>query len=73
MIFHWFSVSFRYAVNLRDDLMFSLCCFRTKDCKELLLNGGILAGCKFAVMKFCLVNKEIELRARNYNASLKLR
>ena len=26
MIFDWLSVSFRYAVKLRDDLMFSLCC-----------------------------------------------
>ena len=26
--------------------------------KELDLNGGILGGCKFIVMKFCLMNKE---------------
>ena len=44
--------------------MFSLCCVlnRGQLCdslsKELHLDGGIRAGCKFIVMKFCLMNKE---------------
>ena len=44
--------------------MFSLCCLWNggllcgSRSKELHLNGGILAGCKFIVMKFCLMNKE---------------
>ena len=44
--------------------MFSLCCLSNRGLhcgglsKELLLNGRILAGCKFIVMKFCLLNKE---------------
>ena len=64
MIFDWLSVSFRYAVKLRDDLMFSLCCLSIQGLlcgslsRELHLNGRILAGCKFIVMKFCLLNKE---------------
>ena len=64
MIFDWLLVSFRYAVKLRDDLMFSLCCLSNRGLlcgslsKELQLNGGILAGCKFIVMKLCLMNKE---------------
>ena len=64
MIFDSLSVSFRYAIKLRDDLMFSLCCLWNRGLicgslsKELHLDGGILAGCKFIVMKFCLVNKE---------------
>ena len=64
MIFYWLSVSFRYAVKFRDDLMISLCCLSNRGLlygslsKELHLNGGILAGCKFIVMKFCLMNKE---------------
>ena len=68
MIFYWLSVSFRYAVKSRDDLMFSLCCLSNRGLlygslsKELHLNGGILAGCKFIVMKFCLMNKEKALR-----------
>ena len=69
MIFNWLSVSFRYAVTLRDDLMFSLCCLSNRGLlcssliKELHLNGGILAGCKFIVMKCCLMNKEKALRS----------
>ena len=69
MIFDWLSVSFRYAVKLRDDLMFSLCCLSNRgllcgsQSKELLLNGRILAGCKIIVMKFCLMNKEKALRS----------
>ena len=69
MIFDRLSVSFRYAVKLRDDLMFSLCCLSNRGLlcgslsKELHLNGGILAGCKFIVMKFCLMNKEKALRS----------
>ena len=61
MIFDWLSVSFRYAVKLRDDLMFSLCCLSNPGqlcgslSKELHLNGGILATCKFIVMIFCLM------------------
>ena len=31
--------------------------------KELHSNGGILAGCKFIVIKFCLMNKEKALRS----------
>ena len=31
--------------------------------KELHLNGRIMAGCKFIVMKFCLMNKEKALRS----------
>ena len=64
IIFDWLSVSFRYAVKLRDDLMFSLCCFSNRGLlcgnlsKELLLNERILAGSKFIVMEFCLMNKE---------------
>ena len=56
MIFDWLSVSFRYAVKLRDELMFSLSCLSNRGLlcgslsKELHLNGGILAGCKFIVM-----------------------
>ena len=44
--------------------MFSLCCLSNRGLfcgslsKELHLNGGIQAGCKFIVMKFCLMNKE---------------
>ena len=64
MIFDWSSVSFRYAVKLRNDLMFSPCCLSNRGLlcgslsKELHLYGGILAGCKFIVMQFCLMNKE---------------
>ena len=64
MIFDWLSVSFRYAVKLRNDLMFSLCCHSNRGLlcgslsKKLHLKGGILAGCKFIVMKFCLMNTE---------------
>ena len=64
MTFDWLSVSFRYAVKLRDDLIFSLCFISNQGLlcgslsKELHLNGGILADCKFIVMKFCLMNKE---------------
>ena len=64
MIFDWLSVSFRYAVKLRDDLMFSLCCLSNRGLlcgslsRELHLNGWILAGCKFIVMTFRLLNKE---------------
>ena len=69
MIFDWLSVAFRYAVKLRDDLMFSLCCLSNRGLfcgspsKEPLLNGRILAGCKFIVMKFCLMNKEKALKS----------
>ena len=69
MIFDWLSVSFRYAVKLRDGLMNSLCCLSNQGLlcgslsKELHLNGGILAGCKFIVMKFCLMNKKKVLRS----------
>ena len=64
MIFDWLSVSFRFTIKLRDNLMFSLCCLSNRGLlcgslsKELHLNGGKLAGCKFIVMKFCLMNKE---------------
>ena len=60
MIFDWGSFSFRYAVKLRDDLMFSLCCLWNRGLlcgslsNELHLNGGILSGCKFIVMNFVL-------------------
>ena len=69
MIFDWLPASFRYAVTLRDDLMFGLCCLSNQELlcgslgKELHLNGGILAGCKFIVLKFCLMNKEKALRS----------
>ena len=69
MIFDWLSVSFKYAIKLRDDLMFSLCCLSNRglQCgslsKGLHLNGGILAGCKFFVIKCCLMNKEKALRS----------
>ena len=59
MIFDWLS----------DDLMFSLCCLLNRGLlcgslsKELHLNGRILAGCKFIVMKFFLMNKEKALRS----------
>ena len=49
--------------------MFSLCCLTNRillcgsPSKELLLNGRTLAGCKFIVMKFCLMNKEKALRS----------
>ena len=41
-------------------MMFSLCCLSNRELlcgilsKGLYLNGWILAGCKFIVMKFCL-------------------
>ena len=44
--------------------MFSLCCVSNLGLlcgslsKELHLDGGMLAGCKFVVRKFCLMNKE---------------
>ena len=47
--------------------MISLCCLlnRRLICgslsKELHLGGGVLAGCRFIVMKFCLLNKKKEL------------
>ena len=78
MIFDWLSVSFRYAVKLRDDLMFRLFCLSNRGLlcgslsNELHLNEGILAGCKFIVVEFCLTNKEKALRARHYNVSFKL-
>ena len=65
MIFGRLLVSFRYAVKLKDDLMFILCCLWNRGLlcgslsKELHLNRGIMAGCKFIVMKFCLMNKEL--------------
>ena len=31
--------------------------------KELHLEGGMLTGCKFIVMKFCLMNKEKAFRS----------
>ena len=49
--------------------MFSLCylsnpgLFCGSLSKELHLNGRILAGCKFIVMKFCLMNKKKALRS----------
>ena len=49
--------------------MFSLCCLSNRGLlcgslsKELHLNGGILAGCRFIVMKFCIMNKEKALRS----------
>ena len=49
--------------------MFILCCLSNRGLlfgspsKELHLNGGILAGCKFIVMKLCLMNKEKALRS----------
>ena len=52
-----------------DELMHSLCCVlnpelhRCSLSKELHLEGGMLAGCKFIVMKFCLMNKEKALRS----------
>ena len=69
IIFDWLSVSFRYAVKLRDDLMYSLCYLWNRGLlcgslsKELHLKRWILAGCKFIVMKFCLMNKEKALRS----------
>ena len=51
MIFDWLSVDFRYAVKLRDDLMFSLCFLSNRGLlcgglsKGIHLNEGILAGC----------------------------
>ena len=69
MIFDWSPVSFRYTVKLRDGLMFGLCCLLNRELlcgslsKEQHLNGGILAGCKFIVLKFCLMNKEKALRS----------
>ena len=52
-----------------DELMFSLCCLSNRGllfgslCKQLHLYGGMLAGCKFIVTKFCLMNKEKALRS----------
>ena len=52
-----------------DELMHSLCCVSNLELqlcslsKELHLEGGMLAGCKFIVMKFCLMNKEKALRS----------
>ena len=49
--------------------MFSLCCLSNRGLlcgslsKELHLKGGILAGFKFIVMKFCLMNKQKALRS----------
>ena len=46
-----------------DELTHSLCCVsipelhRCSLSKELHLEGGMLASCKFIVMKFCLMNK----------------
>ena len=46
--------------------MSTLCCLWNRGLlcgslsNELHLNGGILAGCKFIVMKVCLMNKEKE-------------
>ena len=43
-----------------DELMFSLCCLSNQGLlcgslsKDLHLDGGILAGCKFIALKFCL-------------------
>ena len=51
-----------------DELMFSLCSVWNHGLlygslsKELHLDG-MLAGCKFIVMKFCLMNKEKGLRS----------
>ena len=69
MIFDWLSVSFRSDLKLRDDFMFSPCCLSNQGLlwgilsKQLHLNGGILTGCKFIVMKFCLMHKEKALRS----------
>ena len=69
MIFDFLSVSFRYVEKLRDDLMFSLCCLWNRGLlcgslsKELHLNRRILAGCKYIVMKVCLMTKERALRS----------
>ena len=47
-----------------DELLFSLCCVSNRGLlsgslsKELHLDGGMLPGFKFIVMKFCLMNKE---------------
>ena len=52
-----------------DEFMFSLWCvlnhglFCDSLSKELHLDGGMLAGCKFIVMKLCLMNKEKALRS----------
>ena len=52
-----------------DELTHSLCCVsipelhRCSLSKELHLEGGMLASCKFIVMKFCLMNKEKALRS----------
>ena len=46
-------------VNLNPDC--SLDVFQSLS-KELHLDGGMLAGCKFTVMNFCLMNKEKALR-----------
>ena len=52
-----------------DELMYSLCCLSNRallcgsQSKELHLDGGMLAGCKFIVMEFCLMNKEKALRS----------
>ena len=49
--------------------MCSLCCVSNRGLlccslsKELHLNGWMLAGFKFIVMKFCLMNKEKALRS----------
>ena len=62
MIFDWLSVSFRWAVQL-DELMLILCCVSNPELlcdslsKELHLEGRILTGCKFIVLKVCLRNK----------------
>ena len=52
-----------------DELKHSLRCVLNSELywlslrKELHLEGGMLAGCKFIVMKFCLINKEKALRS----------
>ena len=48
-----------------DKLMHSLCFVLNLELHGCSLSkeGGMLAGCKFIVMKFCLMNKEKALRS----------
>ena len=48
-----------------DELMHSLCVLNLEllPKQELHLERRMLAGCKFFVMKFCLMNKEKVLRS----------
>ena len=62
-MFDWLSVSFRYAVKSRLVLWMVCLSNRRLLCGSLHLDGGMMPGCEFIVMKFCLMNKEKALRS----------